>query len=166
MQLSTGGETYPLTSSSGDAVETNRGIDMHAFSNEIAEFRTRRARLAALSRQRAAFQIMTGIDLDHAIASGLPRLQETIARTTRLLERERLKGVARHWSYDLSRHIALKQALDTLRAVALGMPDFERQIMHSAGPSTQARSSSDQTGGDNGTVRTSPGPGNVSRQRS
>ena len=39
----------------------------------------------------------------------------TIKRIERLLERERLRGGRRHWSYDLNRHIALKQALDRLR---------------------------------------------------
>jgi len=34
----------------------------------------------------------------------------------RLIERERQKGVIGHWSYDLNRHIALKQALDRLKA--------------------------------------------------
>ena len=32
----------------------------------------------------------------------------------RAIERERLRGMRRHWSYDLNRHIALKQALDSL----------------------------------------------------
>lgn len=34
----------------------------------------------------------------------------------RLIARERNKGVARHWSYDLNRHIALKNARTNLRA--------------------------------------------------
>ena len=37
-------------------------------------------------------------------------------RLKRLIERERLKGVKGHWSYDLNRHIGLKQALDTLKS--------------------------------------------------
>jgi len=32
-----------------------------------------------------------------------------------MIERERLRGVRKHWSYDLNRHISLKQALDRLR---------------------------------------------------
>ena len=34
------------------------------------------------------------------------------------MERERLRGMRRHWSYDLNRHIALKQVLDKLRSLA------------------------------------------------
>ena len=44
----------------------------------------------------------------------------TIKRIERLLERERLRGGRRHWSYDLNRHIALKQALDRLSGKKLG----------------------------------------------
>ncbi|WP_433962872.1 hypothetical protein [Roseitalea porphyridii] len=40
----------------------------------------------------------------------------------RRLARERNKGVARHWSYDLNRHIALKQARDVIVG-ALGSSD-------------------------------------------
>ncbi|WP_235911667.1 hypothetical protein [Mesorhizobium xinjiangense] len=36
-------------------------------------------------------------------------------RLERAIERERLKGVRQHWSYDLNRHIALKQALDLIK---------------------------------------------------
>jgi hypothetical protein len=32
-----------------------------------------------------------------------------VARLSRLIKRERLKGLNKHWSYDINRHIALKQ---------------------------------------------------------
>jgi hypothetical protein len=35
-----------------------------------------------------------------------------------MIERERQRGMRKHWSYDLNRHIALKQALDALRPAA------------------------------------------------
>jgi hypothetical protein len=37
-----------------------------------------------------------------------------------MIERERQRGIRKHWSYDLNRHIALKQALDKLRETASG----------------------------------------------
>ena len=43
-------------------------------------------------------------------------LRSWIAILENRLARERSKGVARHWSYDLNRHIALKAARDRLRA--------------------------------------------------
>ena len=38
----------------------------------------------------------------------------------RMIERERQRGMRKHWSYDLNRHIALKQALDSLRPAVTG----------------------------------------------
>ena len=38
-----------------------------------------------------------------------------------MIERERQRGMRKHWSYDLNRHIALKQALDRLRPAELGV---------------------------------------------
>jgi hypothetical protein len=43
-----------------------------------------------------------------------------VIRLERLLERERLRGCARHWTYDLNRHIALGEALGQLRAALAG----------------------------------------------
>lgn len=66
------------------------------------------------ARRMAAFFIAFGIDLDAAMDAPPPERALTRLRLRRLLERERLRGAARHWSYDLNRHIALKQALDAL----------------------------------------------------
>jgi hypothetical protein len=63
----------------------------------------------------AAFFIVSGIDLDKALATTGERRARTITHIRRLLERERIRGCRRHWTYDLNRHIALKQALDRLR---------------------------------------------------
>ncbi|MBL8584883.1 MAG: cytoplasmic protein, partial [Rhizobiaceae bacterium] len=48
--------------------------------------------------------------MDELASADPPGRQRLIARIDRALERERLKGLSRHWSYDLNRHIALKQA--------------------------------------------------------
>ncbi|MFD1197664.1 cytoplasmic protein [Brucella gallinifaecis] len=64
--------------------------------------------------QRAALQIIAGIDMDALLNSSQDEKKQAENRLNRLIERERLKGINRHWSYDLNRHIALKQALDRL----------------------------------------------------
>jgi hypothetical protein len=63
----------------------------------------------------AAMQLVCGIDLSAALAAESELQARYIRRIERVIERERLKGMRRHWSYDLNRHIALKQALDLLR---------------------------------------------------
>ncbi len=68
----------------------------------------------AESRQRAALQLLAGIDLDDLLGAPVRERDRIAARLKRALERERLRGLRRHWSYDLNRHIALKQALDRL----------------------------------------------------
>jgi hypothetical protein len=81
---------------------------------EAKNFRQQRANEQAHARQNAAFFLMSGIDLATALNHRGDERKATILRLGRLLERERLKGVRQHWSYDLNRHIALKQAYDRL----------------------------------------------------
>ncbi len=91
---------------------------MTELKNEILLFLAQRQTERATARQMAALQLVCGIDLV-ALKTADPT-QRTLAlgRIDRLIERERLKGLAGHWSYDLNRHIALKQAVQELRAVA------------------------------------------------
>lgn len=77
-------------------------------------FLTERERDRMSAMQRVALQIMAGIDIDRLEQASEPEKQHAVRRLTRLIERERLKGTNGHWSYDLNRHIALKQALDGL----------------------------------------------------
>jgi hypothetical protein len=65
--------------------------------------------------QLAALFLTCGIEFDDALGSVGETRTMLLLRIERLLERERLRGLRRHWSYDLNRHIALKQALDRLR---------------------------------------------------
>ncbi|MGO4451819.1 cytoplasmic protein [Phyllobacterium sp. TAF24] len=67
------------------------------------------------ARQRLALQILCGENLDTMIALGPADRLNYCRRLKRLIERERIKGGKGHWSYDLNRHIGLKQALDTLQ---------------------------------------------------
>jgi len=80
----------------------------------VADFIIARDAAAGEARQRAALQIVCGIDLAAALASVGAEREQKRGRILRALERERLKGLRKHWSYDLNRHIALKQALDRL----------------------------------------------------
>jgi hypothetical protein len=65
--------------------------------------------------QTVALRLLCGVDLSAALAADGEEKARLIERIKRLIKRERLKGLRRHWSYDLNRHIALKQALDRLR---------------------------------------------------
>ncbi|WP_315919444.1 hypothetical protein [Mesorhizobium sp. SP-1A] len=88
---------------------------MHRLEQEASAFRTEKQEWAAHSRQIAAASLSCGIDLDRALDTTAEQREHLIRRVERVIERERLKGMRRHWSYDLNRHIALKQFLDRLR---------------------------------------------------
>lgn len=85
---------------------------MDAASRE-AFLRARETEHAA-ARQRVALQLLVGLDLDDLRGTTADTRRRVAARLKRALERERICGLRRHWSYDLDRHIALKQALDGL----------------------------------------------------
>lgn len=72
------------------------------------------------ARQRIALQILCNIDLNTVAAQDDASKSHLCRRLRRLIERERLKGAKGHWSYDLNRHIGLKQALDSLEASMSG----------------------------------------------
>ncbi|HEU4986159.1 MAG TPA: cytoplasmic protein [Rhizobiaceae bacterium] len=85
-----------------------------SLEGEIRAFRQRKEQEAIEARQNVAFFLMSGIDLSAALEMRGEECGRIQRRLERLIERERLKGARRHWSYDLNRHIALKQALDRL----------------------------------------------------
>lgn len=87
---------------------------MVGVDQEAKHFISRRMQEVAEARQCAAFYLTSGIDLATALAQEGEERKATLLRLGRLLERERLKGVRQHWSYDLNRHIALKQVFDRL----------------------------------------------------
>lgn len=88
---------------------------MSLFHTEISDFRRRKVQESEQARQRVACLLLAGVDLSQAIDIEPGEKQRLRMRLERLVERERLRGMRRHWSYDLNRHIALKQALDRLR---------------------------------------------------
>ncbi len=59
--------------------------------------------------QSFALQMSCGIDLLQVTAATTETKAVIAAKLNRLIKRERLKGLNKHWSYDINRHIALKQ---------------------------------------------------------
>ncbi len=64
--------------------------------------------------QRVALLCNCGIEIDRLQTADAAARLMLAKRLKRLIERERIRGGNRHWSYDLNRHIALKQALDDI----------------------------------------------------
>ena len=89
---------------------------MERLTREIDDYRRKQENMTAEARQRAALFLTCGIDLPDMLSTSAAERDRITGRLQRLIERERIKGATRHWSYDLNRHIALKQALDRLRA--------------------------------------------------
>lgn len=97
---------------------------MSGLHREIQTFLDDKKREAAAARQSAALQIACHFDLSEALSATPAARAGLVLRLRRMIERERLRGARRHWSYDLNRHIALKQALD--RLLALGRSSNEK----------------------------------------
>lgn len=89
---------------------------MRVITEHAAAYRAMKEAQADHSGQVAAAQLVCGLDLYAVLDADASTARAAVARLERAIERERLKGWRRHWSYDLNRHIALKQALDRLRA--------------------------------------------------
>lgn len=111
---------------------------------EARAYVARREEADSHARQIAALQILCGIDVEKVVAGGAAERATALRRVECALERERLKGTQRHWSYDLNRHIALKQAHDRLRALNNDndgtAPDPARHILRNYGkPSRSGR---------------------------
>jgi hypothetical protein len=88
---------------------------MGILEREAKAFKHAKAERISAARQNAAFFLISGIDLSTALSTRGEERTALLIRLGRLIERERLKGMRRHWSYDLNRHIALKQAYDSLK---------------------------------------------------
>lgn len=93
---------------------SGREIRMQRMVEEAQAFGGRKAEEARMAANRVALFAACGIDLEAALAAPPAHKRLLRLRLKRLIERERLRGEKRHWSYDLNRHIALKQAHDLL----------------------------------------------------
>lgn len=87
---------------------------MNSLPQEIRRFRARSAQTYRHAAAMVSLRLLCGEDLDKAIGGPRDERQRIAVKLTRLLERERLRGLRGHWSYDLNRHIALRQALDLI----------------------------------------------------
>lgn len=74
----------------------------------------RASRAPAMSRARIA-RLVPMTETERSDVSPAGRL-EIIRRLERALRAERRRGMAGHWTYDLNRHLALKQAVAAERA--------------------------------------------------
>lgn len=83
--------------------------------SELARYKSNKEEAARAARQRVALQLACGFDLDQIATAGKEALNRSMLRLRRAMERERLRGRRQHWSYDLNRHIAMKEALDRLK---------------------------------------------------
>lgn len=84
------------------------------LQHDLTKFLSSRNKAAAEAAQLAALQILCGLDFKKLLNGSAKLKNAALQKISRLIERERLKGLNDHWSYDLNRHIALKQARDTL----------------------------------------------------
>lgn len=91
---------------------------MGQFEEDAKRFAARKQDEVTEARQLAALSLSCGLDLRSALEAPPETRARLIRRLKHVIERERLKGMRRHWSYDLNRHIALKQVLDRLRSLA------------------------------------------------
>ena len=94
---------------------------MKPLLEEILTFRRRKTEESREAQSRAALRLSCGIDLPELGDTPRSDLSDILCRVARAIQRERLKGLQKHWSYDLNRHIALKQARDDIQ-LALGAP--------------------------------------------
>lgn len=90
---------------------------MRRFEEQARAFAAGKLEATAHARQLAVASLICGIDLPDALEAPPERKAILSRRIARMIERERLKGMRRHWNYDLNRHIALKQLLDRLAPI-------------------------------------------------
>jgi hypothetical protein len=99
-------------------------MDIQRLREEARAFGSEKQNAVRHARQVAAMQLMCGVDLSTSLLESGEAQARLIQRIERMIERERLKGMRRHWSYDLNRHIALKQVLDRLRQLQAGEGEY------------------------------------------
>lgn len=90
---------------------------MTKLAKEARTFLLRKEDEVRFASARVALQLSCGIDLASALAAPGETRAAIVRRVERQIEKERLKGARRHWSYDLNRHIALMRTLDILTDV-------------------------------------------------
>ena len=85
-----------------------------ALKQEKQDFLEKRKEDTLQATQSVALQLSCGIDLQQILNAPLEQKTRIADKLNRLIKRERLKGLNKHWSYDINRHIALKQVQNRL----------------------------------------------------
>lgn len=88
---------------------------MQRMADDIRDFLATRDRLRVDAAQMVALLCACGLDLAALLSGDAGGRATALRQIERQIARERLKGLNGHWSYDLNRHIALKQAAERLR---------------------------------------------------
>lgn len=107
---------------------------MGRLNREVFEHSRRQAARRREAARMVAFRLATGVDLENVLSSPPAELRRIVLKVERLLERERMRGGARHWSYDLNRHIALGEALGELRTALGGSAERKGSPKNKAAP--------------------------------
>lgn len=92
-----------------------RGTAVQRMTDEIHDFLAARDRRRGDAAQMVALLCACGLDLAALLSGDAGSRATALRQIERQIARERLKGLNGHWSYDLNRHIALKQAAERLR---------------------------------------------------
>jgi hypothetical protein len=87
---------------------------LRTLDDEIAQFRKQREDAAVCSLAFAATLMTAGIKLEDVLKADSAAGLRFRIKLKRLMERERLKGLTQHASYNLKRHMGLKAAYDML----------------------------------------------------
>lgn len=87
---------------------------MHSLEIANTDMARRPADTDARLRAAIAVRLLCREDLDATLAGGRQQKLRLARKLAYRMERERQKGLRGHSSYDLNRHIGLRQALDLL----------------------------------------------------
>ena len=96
---------------------------MDTLCRDIHAFQRKKHDEQRIAGHTAALFLTCGVELADALSAPPSEKNRIALKLERLIERERLRGMRRHWSYDLNRHIALKQTLNRLRHGSAGLSE-------------------------------------------
>lgn len=100
------------------------------LQNDGQIFIEKRREGALQATQSFALQMSCGIDLLQITAASMETKASIAAKLNRLIKRERLKGLNKHWSYDINRHIALKQVQQRILLMIAKESETHNHMQH------------------------------------
>lgn len=84
------------------------------LKQETRRFRLEKEIRHKEAHQRAALQLVAGMDLDAVLTTSGAQREIIVLRLKWLMKRDRIKSLTHRETYNLARHIALKQIVDRL----------------------------------------------------